>query len=228
MTTTSDAQGASHAGQAVYTPLTLALYDLVVLGLSNRYIWRTPTRRILQLYHQHATANHLDVGVGTGWYLDRCRFPVGRLRLGLLDLNQSPLDKAAKRLARYEPEAYRTDVLTPPTIRIEPFDSISATYLLHCLPGRMKDKAAAFDNLMPLLNRGGVIFGATLLAAGVRRSPAARVLMRFYNKRGIFSNAEDDVDGLRAGLDRRFGHVELETIGCAALFVCGEPWRPQV
>ena len=65
---------AGRAGQAIYNPATLALYDIVVLGISNRLIWRCPTRHILQLYNQHATDNHLDVGVGTGWYLDHCRF----------------------------------------------------------------------------------------------------------------------------------------------------------
>src|SRR5215208_4168433 len=56
----------AYAGQAIYNPATLALYDIVVLGISNRLIWRCPTRHILQLYNQHATGNHLDVGVGIG------------------------------------------------------------------------------------------------------------------------------------------------------------------
>ncbi len=34
------------AGQAVYTKRTLALYDMVVLGISNHFIWKCPTRQI--------------------------------------------------------------------------------------------------------------------------------------------------------------------------------------
>lgn len=60
----------THAGQAVYSSINLKLYDLIVLGISNRFIWRCPTRDILALYDTHVTDDHLDVGVGTGWYLE--------------------------------------------------------------------------------------------------------------------------------------------------------------
>ena len=35
------------AGQAVYTKQTLAVYDLIVLGISNRFIWRCPTQQLV-------------------------------------------------------------------------------------------------------------------------------------------------------------------------------------
>ena len=38
----------------------------------------------------------------------------------------------------------------------------------------------------PLLNQGGVMFGATLLSEGVYRSLAAKGLMAFYNSKGDF------------------------------------------
>ena len=44
----------TRAGQAIYNPRTLPLYDLVVLRLSNPLIWRCPTARILDLYDRHA------------------------------------------------------------------------------------------------------------------------------------------------------------------------------
>ena len=53
------------AGQAVYTKPMLAVYDLLVLGFSNRLVWRCPSKHILALYDRYVTANHLDVGVGT-------------------------------------------------------------------------------------------------------------------------------------------------------------------
>lgn len=34
------------AGQAVYTKSNLAVYDFVVLGVSNRFIWKCPTARL--------------------------------------------------------------------------------------------------------------------------------------------------------------------------------------
>ncbi|MDF2998744.1 MAG: Methyltransferase type 12 [Xanthobacteraceae bacterium] len=213
----------SHAGQAIYSPLTLALYDLVVLTLSNPLVWRCPTGRILELYDQYAAASHLDVGVGTGWYLDRCRFQDDAPRIGLLDLNPSSLAAASRRIARYRPEQYRADVLKPSAIEAPPFSSIALTYLLHCLPGHIDEKAVVFDNLAPLLAPGGVMFGATLLSRGVERSAAARALMRTYNRNGVFSNAADSAAALEAALEARFNSVDIEIVGCAALFVARDP-----
>ncbi|WP_158808496.1 class I SAM-dependent methyltransferase [Beijerinckia sp. L45] len=207
-----------HAGQAIYSPTTLAIYDLVVLGISNPLIWRCPTRRILALYDRHASDDHLDVGVGTGWYLDRCRFPSTTPRVGLLDLNRSSLDAASRRIARYRPEVFQADVLQPLTVQTAPFRSIALTYLLHCLPGAIEQKAVAFDHVAPMLHRDGVVFGATILSEGVHRSAAARALMRTYNRKGVFSNVADSVTALDAALKRRFASVEIELVGCVALF----------
>ena len=101
------------AGQAVYTKPMLAAYDLLVLGVSNRFIWGCPTQRLLDHYNRHVTANHLDAGVGTGYFLDKCRFPSPAPRIALLDLNQNTLDFASRRIARYKPETYRRNVLEP-------------------------------------------------------------------------------------------------------------------
>ena len=156
-------------GQAVYTPTTLALYDIAVISISNPLIWKCPTSRILALYDTHVTGSRLDVGVGTGWYLDKCRFPHATPRIGLMDLNTSSLAAASRRIGRYRPELYRADVLQPIRQSLTPFRSIALTYLLHCLPGGIRDKAVAFDHLLPLLEPGGTMFGATLLSEGVER-----------------------------------------------------------
>jgi hypothetical protein len=42
--------------------------------------------------------------------------------------------------------------------------------------------------------------------------------MDVYNKKGIFSNQYDSLDGLKRALDQRFRDVSIEIIGCAALF----------
>jgi hypothetical protein len=38
---------------AVYTPFTLAIYDVLVHGFSNRFAWRCPTRRLVELYREN-------------------------------------------------------------------------------------------------------------------------------------------------------------------------------
>ncbi len=212
------AAAAVMAGQAVYTRRTLDLYDVVVLGLSNALIWKCPTRRLLDHYNEYVAAQHLDVGVGTGWFLDHCRFPADRPQITLLDLNPVCLERASARIGRYAPKIVRANVLEPVELETGPFDSIALNYLLHCLPGALEQKAVVFDHLKPFLAPGGVVFGSTLLAEGVERSGAARALMRFYNAKGIFSNQQDSVESLRRELAARFEQVRVEIVGCAALF----------
>jgi SAM-dependent methyltransferase len=206
------------AWQAIYTRTTLAFYDLFVLGLSNALVWRCPTRRILALYDRHVSDCHLEVGVGTGFYLDRCRFPSGHPRLVLLDLNRICLETAARRVRRYEPETVQADVLQPIPLEDNAFQSIGLTYVLHCLPGTMATKAACFENLARLLRPGGILFGATLLGRGVSLGLAGRRLAALYNRKKIFSNTEDDMAGLRRGLERSFRESATDVVGAAALF----------
>jgi 2-polyprenyl-3-methyl-5-hydroxy-6-metoxy-1,4-benzoquinol methylase len=206
------------AGQAIYSARTLAAYDFVVLGVSNRFIWKCPTPRLEAHYNRHVTANHLDVGVGTGYFLDRCRFPSPTPRVALMDLNPNSLDFASKRIERYQPKPYRKNVLEPITVDGERFDSAGVNYLLHCLPGSMESKAVAFDHLKTLLNPNGVLFGATLLQGGVPRNWLAKQLMAVYNKKGVFSNEQDTLEELTRTLKQRFRDVSVEVVGCAALF----------
>lgn len=208
----------SWAGQAAYTPLSLKIYDALVLGFSCRFLWRCPAAEMLGLYDANVSANHLDAGVATGYFLDACRFPAARPRLGLLDMNPLCLDTAAGRVARYRPETYRADVLAPVELPVAPFDSLGMTFLLHCLPGPMSRKTAAFANLKPLLNPGARVFGATILGRGVPHNALGRRLMAVYNGRGIFGNSEDDLEGLRDALTAHFGEVELKVEGSVALF----------
>jgi ubiquinone/menaquinone biosynthesis C-methylase UbiE len=206
------------AGQAIYSARTLAVYDFLVLGLSNRLIWRCPSALQVEHYNRHVSANHLDVGVGTGHFLDRCRFPSHAPRIALMDLNRNSLEYSSKRIARFRPEAYVRNVLEPISFDAEKFDSVGANYLLHCLPGSIETKAVALDHLKSLMKPNGVLFGATILQGGVERNLAARRLMEFYNKKGIFSNESDDLRGLEQSLNRRFNCVSIQIRGCVALF----------
>jgi hypothetical protein len=208
---------------AIYSRLLLSVYDPLVLGLSCSLVWHCPSRLILDFYNQHISGHHLDVGVGTGYFLDRCTFPASRPTIALADLNTNPLQVTARRIRRYHPTVHRVNVLAP--LHIEPagFDSIGLNYLLHCLPGDMLSKAVVFRHLKPLLNpQAGVIFGATLLGQGVRRNLLARLLMRVYNARGIFHNAADDPAGLERVLSDNFRDYSLNIVGCTAFFA-GRP-----
>ncbi len=205
------------AGQAVYSKAMLATYDLFVLGLSNRFMWKCPTPRLLAHYNAHVSSSHLDLGVGTGFFLDRCAFP-NNPRIVLVDLNPNCLEATARRISRYQPKTYRRNVLEPLELDEERFDSIGMNYLLHCVPGNIRTKAVVFDHIDRYLNPRGVVFGSTLLQGGVLRSAGAKRLMNFYNSKGIFSNVEDDLADLQAQLTKRFGESKVDVVGCAALY----------
>jgi ubiquinone/menaquinone biosynthesis C-methylase UbiE len=206
------------AGHSFYTKRTLAIYDAMILGYFSRLAWKCPARRLVQHYNENISANHLDVGVGTGYFIDRCRFESASPRVALMDPNVNCLDVASRRLARYEPEVYRANVLEPVPFDQPRFDSVGLSYVLHCLPGAIGTKAVAFEHLKALTNPGGVIFGATLLHDGVPRNWLARKVMDRNNKHGIFSNANDSLEGLRSALSERFTASTVDVVGCVALF----------
>jgi SAM-dependent methyltransferase len=209
------------AGQAVYSKRVLRLvYDVLVHGISNPLIWRSPTQRLVRLYDQHVSANHLEVGVGTGYLLDRCHFPTADPAIALADLNPNTLEVASHRIRRYPRQTlYRWNAFAPLSIG-RTFDSVGLTYVLHCLPGTMDDKAVVFEHLRKVMAPDAVLFGATLLHNEFLRSyPPAKGLAALYNRKGIFSNQQDSLPGLQSALGRTFSDPQIEVVGCVATFV---------
>ena len=125
---------------------------------------------------------------------------------------------AAQRLQRYRPETYIADVLQPLPFKAAQFDSIALNYVLHCLPGTLRSKGVMFENLKLLLNKDGVIFGTTILGAGVKKNFLAKILMRLYNSKGIFGNTYDHGADLERVLKENFHEHSIYTVGCVAFF----------
>jgi len=103
-------------------------------------------------YNQHISDKHLDIGVGTGYFLNRRRFPSTTLKIVFFDLNPHSLAKSAKRLRRYNPSCYMGNALQRIDIGMSGLDSISLNYLLHCLPGNLASKSIVFEHVKPLLS----------------------------------------------------------------------------
>lgn len=207
----------SNLGYSIYTNSVLNIYDLWVLGFSNKYLWECPTKHIEMLFKQHITSNHLDIGVGTGYYLEKCLDKTPR-RLALLDLNTNSLIKASSRISDIPCELYKANILNHFDLNAQGFDSISLNYVLHCLPGNIQQKAIVFQNVFFHLNKGGVLFGSTILGKGVKKNYFAQKLMNFYNKKGIFSNHDDNLDEIESILQMYFFNVKIEVIGNVACF----------
>jgi SAM-dependent methyltransferase len=208
----------THPSVTVYTPARLTLYDLFILGVSCSLVWRCPKRHFLDLYDNHVRSPHLDIGVGTGYFLDRCRFPVERPQITLLDPSEACLTKAASRLERYSPRVVKASVLEPLDLGTARFASVALNGVLHCLPATPDTKAAVFRNLKPLLEDGGVVFGSTILGSGVEHGRLAQRALSRYNREGFFTNLADDRDGLESALAHNFAHQQIEIRGSFALF----------
>ncbi|MCG8598717.1 MAG: class I SAM-dependent methyltransferase [Verrucomicrobiales bacterium] len=205
-------------GYAVYTRRTLSFYDRFVHGFSNRYIWKCPTEELLDLYREHISTNHLEVGVGTGLFLEKT-LPDVELRLALLDANRDCLDFAAEKLERFRPELHQENLLEPLEIPGAGYDSIGLNYVLHCLPGRPEEKIEiVFDNLCRFLHEKGTLFGSSILSTDIQAPWLARRMMKSYNRKGIFSNENDSLGAVMEGLQSRFKTFNVEVRGCVVIF----------
>ena len=132
----------SAKGAAVYTRPFLRIYDWWVLGIVNSLSWRCSTPTILvPFFLSHLRSNHLDIGVGSGYYLSHCS-PTSSHHVTLMDLNKNSLETANARIGNVA-RMVQGDALTLslPFKKEEKFDSISLFYLLHCLPGPLEGKS---------------------------------------------------------------------------------------
>lgn len=205
------------AGQAVYNRWTLAAYDVGVLGLTCKLVWKCPSSLMLDAYVRLVGERHLEIGPGTGYFLDHAQLPEST-QLTLLDLNPTVLDTSRSRLARLQPRVVRADALQALPVEHESYDSVGLNFVLHCLPGEWESKGAALGHAASSLRPGGRLFGSTILSQGVPTTRRARKLMAFYNSRKIFSNSADDLAGLEQQLDVHFDAHRVVVHGCVALF----------
>ncbi|CZR69177.1 uncharacterized protein PAC_19077 [Phialocephala subalpina] len=215
----------SAPGAAIYSSLVLLIYDFWVLFISNLYAWRCPTGTILvPFFNKNISKKHLDVGVGTGYYLAHAPLTASH-SITLLDLNRNSLDAANRRIGG-KAKTLLHDALEPlPIEEGERFDSVSLCYLLHCMPGPPERKVKLFANLRGVLSEKGVLFGTTVLGQGVEHNAFGRYLMSLYNKKGLFGNELDSRKVFEDALRENFEEVDCRIEGVVLLF---EARRPRV
>jgi len=210
-------KGQRHVADVAYTKRRLNVYDLVLQVISPAF-WGCSASRVVRFYDEHVSGNHLEVGVGTGYFLDHCRFPAARGRLVLMDSNPDPIEYASVRLRRYAPEKLQANVMRPIPFDGERFDSIGINHVIHCLPGTMREKGVAFQNLKALMKEGAVLFGATVLGQGVDHNLLGAKWLEHFNQRGVLDNLRDNSADLRDVLREHFATSSVEVVGRTALF----------
>ena len=211
----------AYRGQSDYTRALLRLYDPVVLGVVAKAVWRCPTARLEEGYRQHIRDPHLDVGPGTGYFIERSGLRDGS-RVTILDPNPNVLDHASRQLRRLDVTAVEADVLKPLPVD-GPFESAALNLVIHCLPGPMSRKAAAVTNVAAVLAPDGVLFGASVLGTAGPQTWLSRRVLAAFNRRGAFDNLGDTEAGLHEILAASFDHVEQEIVGSIAIFAATSP-----
>jgi SAM-dependent methyltransferase len=218
-----DRDDPAYRGQSDYSRLLLNAYDPLVLGPIARFVWRCPTTRLVEGYRQHIRDRHLDVGPGTGYFLEHSGLPDGS-PVTILDPNRNVLRHVSRRLGRLDITAVEADVLKPLPVS-GPFDSAALHLVIHCLPGPLARKAEAVANVAAVLAPTGVLFGASVLGTSGSHTWLARRFLDTFNWQGGFDNLNDTEQGLGEILAASFEHVELETVGSAAIFAATNPRR---
>lgn len=208
-------------GQRHYTPLFLAIYDLLVLRLYGPWVWGCPTSALVQHYNRYLGQRHLDVGPGTGYFLAHARLPPG-FSVVLMDPNRNVLTHASRRLEHLEPTVVLADVCKPLPVDRR-FDSVALNYVLHCLPGPMASRAATIRNVAVVLEPACTLFGATLLGTPGLHTRLSLAALRENNRRGFFDNLDDSEGSLREILNSSFEEVDIHILGSVAIFSAAKP-----
>ena len=216
-----DRDDPAYRGQRDYTRMLLRLYDPLVVGHIGRIVWGCPTSRLVARYREHIRDGHLDVGPGTGYFIDRSGLPKGS-RVTVVDPNTNVLTHASRRLGRLDVTAIEADVLKPLPVE-GPFDSAALHLVLHCLPGPIDRKAAAVANVAAVLAPTGGFFGATVLGKSAPHTRLSRLVLDAFNRQGGFDNLGDSEEALHGILARSFEDVQVDVVGTVALFVATRP-----
>lgn len=219
-----DRNDPAYRGQRDYNRLLLTLYDPLVLGPIVKFVWRAPSDIMVRTYRERIRSPHLDVGPGTGYFIDRAGLADGS-QVTLLDPNTNVLDRTSARLRRFDLTVVEADVLKPLPVA-GPYRSAALNAVLHCLPGPKERKALAVANIAAVLAPDGVLFGATVLGMSAPQTRVSRAFLRVFNRQGGFDNLDDSEASTREILEASFREVEITVIGSIASFIATGPRTP--
>lgn len=204
--------------QQVYSRSKLAIYDKWVLGVFCRLVWKCPASVMRRLYDDSVGNRHLDIGPGTGYFVDKAHFPTAKPEITLLDLNEQCLEMSAAVLARYEPAICQANLMEPLPLPRQHFDSAGMNLVFHTIPGGWDGKGIIFKHVAETLRPGGILFGTTVLAEGVPMSKLTSKMVLEQHKRGNFQNQGDDPEGLSRQLAKYFPEHQVTIRGAVAVF----------
>ncbi|GAB7352919.1 hypothetical protein MBLNU459_g3504t1 [Dothideomycetes sp. NU459] len=209
--------------EVLYTPWRLTYYDFWVLGIVTTYAWCCPTTTyLLPLFRANVRKNHLDIGVGSGYYLGPSTVPT-TTNLTLIDSESHALAVAKARTRRMDATAIVANVLKPLPLS-QKYDSVSMYYLLHCIPVSIEEKCRVFSNIKVHMTTDGVLTGANILNKGVKQDNFFGAwIRRGITRHGILHNQSDTAYDFEHALRENFCQVETWVVGSIFIFRAQTP-----
>ena len=213
-------------GAAAYSSFTLFIYDYFVLKFMAFFFWRCSTSAVLQPFfrsHVSRHGRHLDIGVGTGWFLEHANLSPST-SITLSDLNANCLETTKARLNRSDIDCIQHDILDPFSPDVGTFDSVSLMYLLHCLPPPQSRKGQVLAMLKHHLRPGGVLFGCTILGPhSGNQTWLSKFALKRINSKNRMGNLDDTEEGFVEVLRKHYRSVESIVIGAMLVFTARDP-----
>lgn len=193
-----------------YTNYALIIYDYLVLMFMSFFVWRcSTTKTMLPFFRANVSKRHLDIGCGTGYFLEHGNIPLDA-EVSLCDLNQNCLEKSKARFGRPNTECLLHNIFQPLPSDAGPFDSISMFYLLHCLPGPVSRKCEIFKHLKYNLSADGVLFGSNVLGPTGDHTWLSRLALRRLNYLSHMDNMGDTRAAFEEALRENYHEVDTK------------------
>lgn len=173
----------------------LPFYDALVNKINCHYVWKCNEKHIFEHYLKNIGRNHLEIGPGTGYFLQR-RYPISHLTL--MDINQDTLDYTRDNLKGNYPHisVMEHDIFKKPK-RLDRVQSVGINYVLHCVPGRLDTKLESLVKNIHV-DRDTTFFGATVIQDDTNQTFLSKTELYLLNKYKIFHNQNDYI---RNGID---------------------------
>ena len=192
----------------------LKLYDYLVNDINCSYAWRCHKSNIFENYKNNIKTNHLEIGPGTGYFLEN-NYNIKKLYL--MDINDDTLNFSKNNLSEnYQLETINHNIFED-KLEIKDLESVGLNYVLHCVPGRLEDN---IDNLINNLETNNKVnfFGATVVSDKILQNRLSTIELFFLNKYNIFNNEMDTSKNLIDYL--KYNHIKYQEkiVGNVLLF----------
>lgn len=193
----------------------LPLYDVFVNKINCHYVWKCNEKHIFLHYEKNIGRNHLEIGPGTGYFLQR-KYPV--FHLTLMDINKDTLQYTKKNLkGNYQHiSVIEHDIFKQPK-RLDRVNSVGINYVLHCVPGTLETKLETLINNIHV-GKDTTFFGATVIQDDTNQNFLSRTELYLLNKYKIFHNQNDYIKNGILVFEKNGFYYEYNVIGNVFLF----------